>query len=159
MCVCVFLIHNRHCFSLLPYCAFVFCSTVGYVQGHDVWWSQIYWHEWSFHRLQHSYNSKYEYKIICVSVIFGSLTNWGCTSPALYMKFVCLWIDQPAPSSFPYLKSLFPKGARSIFMTSEKNVFLCASLYTRLWKTQYWVYNIFFLLVTFGSEMRLKGKG
>ena len=58
------------------------------------------------------------------------------------------------------MKSLFPKGARSIFMTSEKNVFLCASLYTRLWKTQYWIYNIFFLLVyTFGSEMRFKGKG
>ena len=57
------------------------------------------------------------------------------------------------------MKSLFPKGARSIFMTSEKNVFLCVSLYTRLWKTQYWIYNIFFLLVTFGSEMRFKGKG
>ena len=36
-----------------------------------------------------------------------------------------------------YMKSLIAKGARSIFMTSEKNVFLCASLYTRLWKTQY----------------------
>ena len=60
---------------------------------------------------------------------------------------------------FLKMKSLFPKGARSTFMTSEKNVFLCASLYTRLWKTQYWIYNIFFLLVTFGSEMRFKGKG
>ena len=58
-----------------------------------------------------------------------------------------------------YMKSLIANGARSIFMTSEKNVFLCASLYTRLWKTQYWIYNIFFLLVTFGSEMRFKGKG
>ena len=35
------------------------------------------------------------------------------------------------------MKSLFPKGARSTFVTSEKNVFLCASLYTRLWETQY----------------------
>ena len=57
------------------------------------------------------------------------------------------------------MKSLIAKGAKSIFMTSEKNVFLCASLYTRLWKTQYWIYNIFFLLVTFRSEMRFKGKG
>ena len=30
------------------------------------------------------------------------------------------------------MKSLFPKGARSTFVTSEKNAFLCASLYTRL---------------------------
>ena len=58
-----------------------------------------------------------------------------------------------------YMKSLIAKVAKFIFMTSEKNVFLCASLYTRLWKTQYWIYNIFFLLVTFGSEMRFKGKG
>ena len=34
------------------------------------------------------------------------------------------------------MKSLFPKGAKSTFVTSEKNAFLCASLYTRLWKTK-----------------------
>ena len=60
---------------------------------------------------------------------------------------------------YHYMKSLIAKGARSIFMTSEKNMFLCVSLYTRLWKPQYWIYNIFSLLVTFGSEMRFKGKG
>ena len=31
-----------------------------------------------------------------------------------------------------YMKSLIPKGAKSISVTS-----LCASLYTRLWETQY----------------------
>ena len=56
------------------------------------------------------------------------------------------------------IKSLIPKGAKSTFLTSEKNVFLCASLYTRLWETQYWIYYIFVLLVIFGSEMRSKGR-
>ena len=44
------------------------------------------------------------------------------------------------------MKSLIPKGAKSTFVTSEKNTFRCASLYTRLWKTQYLIYNIFVLL-------------
>ena len=32
------------------------------------------------------------------------------------------------------MKSLLPKGAKSIFDTSEKNAFVYASLYPRLWK-------------------------
>ena len=32
------------------------------------------------------------------------------------------------------MMSLIPKGAKSTFVTSEKNAFLGASLYTRLWK-------------------------
>ena len=35
------------------------------------------------------------------------------------------------------MKSLIPKDAKSTFVNSEKNAFLCASLYTRLWETQY----------------------
>ena len=56
-------------------------------------------------------------------------------------------------------RAYFQKGLDPISWLLRKNAFLCASLYTRLWKTQYWIYNIFFLLVTFGSEMRFKGKG
>ena len=56
-----------------------------------------------------------------------------------------------------HMKSLFPKGAKSTFVTSEKNAFLCASLYTRLWETKFWIYIIFVLLDIFGSEMRSKG--
>ena len=32
-----------------------------------------------------------------------------------------------------YLNSLIPKGAKSIFVTSEKNAFLCANLDMRLY--------------------------
>ena len=52
-----------------------------------------------------------------------------------------------------YMKSLFAKGARSIFMTSEKNAFLCASLYTRLWKTNS-ILNLQYLL--FASYIRIR---
>ena len=56
-------------------------------------------------------------------------------------------------------RAYFQKGLDPLSWLRRKNVFLCGSLYMRLWKTQYWIYNIFFLLVTFGSEMRFKGKG
>ena len=58
-----------------------------------------------------------------------------------YLPSICINI-------YMYMKSLIPKGAKSTFVTSEKNAFLCASLYTRLWKTRYFYnYNIFFSLI------------
>ena len=41
---------------------------------------------------------------------------------------------------------------KSTFVTSEKNAFLFASFYTRLWETQYRIYNIFFLLVIYSDQ-------
>ena len=68
------------------------------------------------------------------------------------------WHLHPCGFQYMYMKSLIPKGAKSTFVTSEKNMFLCASLYPRtsLWKTQNWIYNVFFLLVIFGSEMQIE---
>ena len=46
-----------------------------------------------------------------------------------------------------YMKSLIPKGAKSSFVTSEKNAFLCASLYMPL----YGKLNIEFTIFSFCS--------
>ena len=73
-------------------------------------------------------------------LLYGSVWSWSSM----------VWLTN--------MKSLIPKGAKSTFVTSEKTSFFCASLYTCLRKTQYWIYNVFFLLVIFGSEMRSKGK-
>ena len=50
------------------------------------------------------------------------------------------------------MKSLIPKGAKSTFVTSEKNMFLCASLYPRLLKTQNWIYNVFFFCSLYSDQ-------
>ena len=76
------------------------------------------------------------------------------TSYAVYV-----YIQDYMQHNGEYLRSPPAKGARSIFITSEKNAPLCASLHTRPWKTQYQIYNIFFPLATFGPEKRPKGKG
>ena len=61
-----------------------------------------------------------------------------------------------------YLKSLIPKGAKSTFVTSEKDVFLCASyaefVHTSMGNLILKTYNIFILLALFGSEMRSKDR-
>ena len=82
----------------------------------------------------------------------------------IHLGRFCLWYQVLFQSVNQFLimkvhmKSLIPKGAKSTFVTWEKNAFLCASLYTHLWETQYWIYNILFLLVLFGSEMRSKSR-
>ena len=53
-----------------------------------------------------------------------------------------------------YMKSLSPKGAKSNFVTSEKNALLCANLYTRLWETQHRIYNIFFSFCSLYSDQK-----
>ena len=56
------------------------------------------------------------------------------------------------------MKSFIPKGVKSTFVTSEKNAFLCASLYTRV----YGKLNIEFTKSSFCSlysDQKMRSKG